>query len=226
MIYAPATHCLRKFDAVFSAPLINDIKKYIINDAPLSIGATGTWGNTYFRGHVFDSGLADAIYDLIKNTSIRSIGDFGCGPGWYVAYLRRRGFDIEGYDGNPNVEELSSKFFGDGFYCQHVDLTEEVAASEPFDMVISLEVGEHIPVKYEEIFIQNMVRNSSKYILLSWAIENQPGDGHVNCRSNDYIISKLSTYGFIHIEPISEYLRARSNQWWFQNTLMFFQSKS
>lgn len=216
----------RKLEPGISDDLVSCIKKYIFNDSPISIGKTGCWENSYLSGHVFDKGLAEGICKILNGTKIESIGDFGCGPGWYVAYLRRHGFDAEGYDGNPLVEEISSRFFGSGFYCQRVDLTEELKAEPPFDMVISLEVGEHIPEKYEDVFIQNLTRNSSKYILLSWAVENQAGDGHINCRANEYVISKLRQYGYIHVEAVSAYLRRKCIHWWFKYSLMFFQSIS
>lgn len=65
--------------------------------------------------------------------------------------------------------------------------------------------------------------NAGKYIILSWAIEGQPGDGHINCRSNKYIISKMDQLGFKLDTPASQYLRSCAGLWWFKNTLMFFE---
>ena len=90
-------------------------------------------------------------------------------------------------------------------------------------MIISLEVGEHIPDKYEDIFIHNLVRNSKKYLLLSWALPKQLGSGHVNCHTNEYIIGKMKEYGFYINTPITNYLRAKASFKWFQKTIMFFQ---
>ena len=62
---------------------------------------------------------------------------------------------------------------------------------------MSLEVGEHIPKEYEDIFINNLHNNNNKGIILSWAILGQGGFGHVNEQNNDYIKSKMSNLGYI-----------------------------
>ena len=155
--------------------------------------------------------------------NVKTIADLGCGPGWYVALFRRNGYDANGYDGNPNVEEMSAPLFGNGFYCQCVDLTDELEAEEPFDLIFSLEVGEHIPAQWEDIYLTNLTRNAVRYVLLSWAIEGQTGDGHVNCRPNSYIINKMKEQGFAVNTPVSNYLRKYADSWWLKHTIMLFE---
>jgi hypothetical protein len=84
-----------------------------------------------------------------------------------------------------------------------------------------LEVGEHIPKDYELVFLHNLC-SASDNIVLSWAIEGQSGLGHVNCQNNDYIIEKLSTFGYIYDSVTSEEARNFAELPWFKNTLMFF----
>ena len=135
-------------------------------------------------------------------------------------------YAADGYDGNPYVEEMSALFFEDGSYCQCVDLSEEVKTEEPFDAVLSLEVGEHIPADREDVFFLNLIRNARKYIALSWAVEGQCGNGHVNCRSNYYIISRMEKHGFYENRIVSQYLRSHATYWWFKNTIMFFEKQN
>jgi hypothetical protein len=104
-------------------------------------------------------------------------------------------------------------------------LTEELEAEEPFDMVISLEVGEHIPERWESIYIDNLTRNARSYILMSWAVEGQPGDGHVNGRSNEYVINQMKSRGYTINWPVSRYLRKSASLWWFKNTIMLFERR-
>jgi tryptophanyl-tRNA synthetase len=91
-----------------------------------------------------------------------------------------------------------------------------------FNLVLSLEVGEHIPAQYEQTFIDNLINSSREYIVLSWAVENQPGIGHVNCRNNDFVISEFQKRGLDYSKGSSEYLREHSTLPWFKNTLMVF----
>ena len=187
-------------------------------------------GSLYHLYHTRGVNSGDYDKKLAMDTKkeyvhVKTIADLGCGPGWYVAMLRRNGYDVQGYDGNPAVEEMSSLFFEDGFYCQNVDLTEELEAEEPFDMVMSLEVGEHIPEQWESVYIDNLTRNARSHILLSWAVEGQPGDGHVNCHSNEYIINQMKDRGFTYNCPASRYLRKSASLWWFKNTIMLFERR-
>ena len=94
-----------------------------------------------------------------------------------------------------------------------------------FDFVLSLEVGEHIPKEFEDTYINNVLKHSHNYVLLSWAIPNQGGDGHVNEQPNDYVINKITSLGFDYNEDISIGLRNSSEARWFKNTLMLFKKK-
>ena len=212
----------RKLDNKVSAKLIEYINRYLFADNEVITNSQGCWLNENLNGHCYDNKLATGLLRLFSLMEVYSIADFGCGPGWYVALLRKQGYEVEGYDGNPNVEKMSSLLFSDGFHCQYMDFTEESEAEEPFDVVMSLEVGEHIPVQWEDTFIKNLTRNARKYIILSWAAEGQYGDGHINNRPNSYIIELLCRQGFILNRPASVYLREQASLWWFKNTIMVF----
>jgi hypothetical protein len=88
--------------------------------------------------------------------------------------------------------------------------------------VFCLEVGEHIPVQYEQTFIDNVCRAAKNDIVLSWAIIGQGGDGHVNCRNNDYVINQMAIRGFTIDIGKSNQLRNCANLFWFKNTVMYF----
>lgn len=213
----------RKFHWKISTQLFDLIKKYIQLKETVHVTTHGYWQSTSYAGHYYDNGLAKGLLKLLPFMNVKTIADLGCGPGWYVALFRRNGYDANGYDGNPNVEEMSAPLFGNGFYCQCVDLTGELEAEEPFDLIFSLEVGEHIPAQWEDIYLANLTRNAVRYVLLSWAIEGQTGDGHVNCRPNSYIVNKMKKLGFSVNTPVRNYLRKSASFWWFKHTIMLFE---
>lgn len=215
----------RKVDREKSALLLRNLYRYILRPDSVSIADSGYWTSSSLKGHYFDNSLAEALLNVLRLLPVKTIADFGCGPGWYVALLRRNGYDVQGYDGNPAVEEMSSGFFDDGFCCLNVDLTEELEAEEPFDMVMSLEVGEHIPQTWETVFLDNLVRNARSHILLSWALDGPFGEGHVNCHTNEYIVERMKERGYTLNKPISRYLRMASTLWWFKDTIMFFEKR-
>jgi hypothetical protein len=174
----------------------------------------GYW-MSHEEGHVdcFDPVLAQELGVLFQG---KAVCDFGCGMGKYVDWLRKRGVECDGYDGNPNTGVLTNGM------CHTLNLAQLVQLEKQYDGVLCLEVGEHVPKQYEAIFLDNLVRHSKELIVLSWAIPRQGGDGHVNCRSNSYVIYQLWKRGFYFQPRWTALLRSNCCLSWFRNTLMVF----
>jgi len=182
-----------------------------------NINNTGYWeGKDVEDNHSYDTILSMGLVEFLKSENAESVADFGCGLGDYVKALNAAGIPAEGFDGNPYTPELS-----DGYgYVQ--DLSLPFTLNRQYDWVISLEVGEHIPYRFETNFIENLVRHGKKGIILSWAIKGQGGYGHVNCRNNPYIKKKMESYGLVNDVKAEKYLRKNSFFPWFKNTIMVF----
>ena len=50
----------------------------------------------------------------------------------------------------------------------------------------------HIPRRYENIFVENIQKNSKVGVVLSWAGLSQPGVGHENNREQGYVKKNVS----------------------------------
>lgn len=166
--------------------------------------------------HVFDEALCNAVITVCRNQGIKSIVDIGCGNGSYVRYFNHNGFNCWGYDGSPMTKQLTKGL------CARKDFSEKVDIGK-FGLVLSLEVGEHIPKEYEDIFLDNLVNAAIGLIIISWAIEGQGGDGHVNCRNNDYVIQQMENRGFFYDPVTTQYLREKASINWFGNTILVFE---
>lgn len=212
----------RKFEYSLSQRLLKQIEYYLLPEETFAISEEGYWQSRSFAGHYFDNWLSEVLGVLLVDMDVDSVVDLGCGPGWYVEALRRKGFSAVGYDGNSHVGEMSA-LFSWTYPCEQANLIEELISDEPFDLVLCLEVGEHIPMQYEDVLFQNLVRNSGRYIIMSWAVEGQGGIGHLNCRSNQYVIDKLSSLGFYENVSAKNFLRRSAKLKWFKNTIMVFQ---
>lgn len=181
----------------------------------MKINEKGYWEEVC--NHHTDQGLANAILNLVED--LDSVVDFGCGDASYVRSIKTMypNKTISAYDGNPNVVKITN---GLG---TRIDLSEKFYLGKTFDLVMSLEVAEHIPPQYESNFIQNLIVHSNSYLLISWAVPGQGGKGHVNEQPNEYVISLFENLGFEHLEEISDQLRnCISNCTWFTNTLFLF----
>jgi cyclopropane fatty-acyl-phospholipid synthase-like methyltransferase len=182
----------------------------------MAINKRGYWESGRNDSHVYDETLCIHIYNFLKNNTIKSIVDMGCGTGEYSKYFIEKNIVCDAYDGNPNTPQISN---GIG---KVLDLSVDINLNKKYDCVLSLEVGEHIPKTYEETFLRNICKHTDKYLILSWAILGQIGYGHVNCQNNDYIIKKMREHNFNYEPEISSYLRQNSTAPWFKNTIMVF----
>ena len=183
----------------------------------MKINDLGFWETTDGTGHIHDPSLAEALASYLLITGHKTVVDFGCGMGDYAKAFKALNLTVEAFDGNPNTEVLTQ---GIG----HVlDLSKTFYLQKKFDAVLSLEVGEHIPAEFEVLFLDNLCKHVRKTLILSWAIVGQKGDGHVNCKNNDYIIASVCERGFKYNKKASEELRkAATNASWFGYTLMVF----
>lgn len=180
------------------------------------VSDTGFWISNNDNEHRFVPELSQAINDYVIANNIKTIYDFGCGRGEYLQGLQELDSTLEltGFEGHQT----------DGIFNNIVkqDLSIKMELS-PVDMVISIEVGEHIPKEFEQTFIDNISNHAKGHIFLSWAIVGQSGLGHINCQNNDYIISQFADRGWKIEKDISNTTRSKMpNGIWLKNTIMIF----
>lgn len=180
------------------------------------IHANGYWvGPKNVCHHVFDPKLSEALITFFKREG--TVCDLGCGTGDYVREMRKAGIDADGYDGNPHTFSITNG------QCNVLDLTSVHHLNKKYDWILSLEVGEHIPKEFESQFIENLMVNNTKGVVLSWAVKGQGGHGHVNCQNNDYIKDIFEKHGYTNDVDAENHLRSCiSNAFWFKNTIMVF----
>jgi len=190
---------------------------------PNSFGVCSSiWDVSKADKHISSWELAKTL-EMIPADNL--IIDLGCGNGFYCDYLETKGYDVIAIEGTKGINEKS--IYKPIF---RWDLTKDlILPGLPVNTtVLSLEVGEHIPKEYEDVFINNITKHASR-VIISWGVPGQGGDGHINERSNDYIKDKMKKKGFVFDNMMTGRLRdavADSSLWWFKNTLMVFEKVS
>jgi hypothetical protein len=150
--------------------------------------------------------------------------DLGCGHNFYVSILRHYGYDAWGID----LVDLGSKWFSPGDLTLPRPVSTDVVKYDQVNM-ISLEVGEHIPESGSEQYLDNLVSFGKGNILMSWALPGQHGHGHINCQTNEWVISRMYARGYELDHQVTEDLRKAVEHChcnWFRNTLMYFKPKA
>ena len=181
-------------------------------EAKPSIDKRGFW-LTHDEGHEFDPPLANALANTFRGYRLC---DLGCGQGKYVEFLRQQQVECDGFDGNPNTPQITHGL------CGVRDLSQPIELEREYDVIMSLEVAEHIPRQYQSAYLANLTKFAKAFLVLSWAVPGQAGDGHVNNRTNSYVVWKLRRLGFQLDLEKTGLLRAQSSLVWFQNTILVF----
>ena len=150
--------------------------------------------------------------------------DVGAGIGLYVEHLRERGVYAFGVDGIEGVHKLS-----DGRVSQ-LDMTDTTAwldirqIAPRFDLVMCIEVGEHIPEQHLQAFLDNLDRIVTRRYLISWGVPGQRGHNHVSCRSPEWVANEFGKRGIALDEQKTIAARKLAGKGWDRKLLVFDRS--
>ena len=155
-----------------------------------------------------------------------SILDVGCGIGTWLSIFKKHGINnLLGIDGDYiNKEKLFSNINNHEFMPH--DLTKPLKLEKKFDLVLSLEVAEHLPEDRSDIFIESLTQLGS-YILFSAAIPGQGGDGHLNEQWPTYWEKKFNFFNFIVYDCIRPKIWTNKNiEWWYRQNIFLAVNKN
>jgi hypothetical protein len=149
-----------------------------------------------------------------------SVVDVGCGDGTWLSVFRQHGVrEILGIDREyvtGEILEIPEKEF-----LSH-DLRFPLWMDRQFDLVVSLEVAEHLPGECAETYVDSLTRLGPA-VLFSAAIPFQGGTDHVNEQWPDYWVELFGRKGFVALDPIRKHVwqHADVEYWYSQNILLF-----
>lgn len=104
----------------------------------------------YKKGGEAWASLSDEIMpqfkQFLKNTKLelKHVLDIGCGTGYYLAYLEKNGFKVDGTDSSPTAIEMTKELLGENTGNVKVtDMFKMRIAKNKFDLVISIAAIQH-----------------------------------------------------------------------------------
>jgi SAM-dependent methyltransferase len=161
---------------------------------------------------------------LLEQLPIQTVLDVGCGRGVWLDEWRKQGIDVLGVDGSyveSDKLEVPPELF------QPANLAEPLDLERKFDLVQSLEVAEHIPEKYADTFVKNLIAHGD-VIMFSAAPPGQGGEFHVNEQEYSYWRDRFAQYGYQLYDFIRPQLAKYQEvePWYRYNTLLFVRANA
>jgi cyclopropane fatty-acyl-phospholipid synthase-like methyltransferase len=163
-----------------------------------------------------------------KNIQGKVFGDVGCGEGYLIEDLHNKfGKEVWGVDGSPAFKEFVDKNIQGKI--RSVDLTKKHKLAKS-DVAISMEVGEHLPSKSADTFVDNIVSTQADVIVFTAAPPGQNGTNHINLQPPAYWEEKFNQRGYtLNKAKTSKFKKDLKNTlkhaWWYVNNIIILERK-
>lgn len=161
--------------------------------------------------------IVPMVLDLVAPSSV---ADVGCGTGEFLAVVREHGVrDVLGIDG-AWVERSRLEIPPTAF--RSADLEQPLSLGRRFDLLLSLEVAEHLPESAAWTFVTSLV-SLAPVVVFSAAIPGQGGTHHVNEQWPAYWAAQFVHHGYTGFDPFRRALWDEHEVavWYRQNIVLF-----
>lgn len=170
------------------------------------------------------SAAREVVPVVMRIVNPASVLDVGCGIGTWLKVFEENGInDYLGVDGDY-VDRDMLKISAERF--QPHDLTKTFTLNRKFDLVVSLEVAEHILEQSALAYIESLVKHGDVH-LFSAAVPGQGGQNHVNEQWPEYWQKKFAKFGFYFHDVIRPEIwdNERVDFWYKQNMFLVKKEK-
>lgn len=128
---------------------------------------------------------------LIEEFDPDTVIDFGCAIGTYLERFYENGSEIKGVEGHESAFEFAVVPIN---FLDHHDLRNPYRTEKTYDLVLSIEVAEHIPEKYADTFVGTLAE-AGDTVVMTAAPPDQGGTHHVNEKPKSYWKELMSQNG-------------------------------
>jgi SAM-dependent methyltransferase len=146
------------------------------------------------------------VASVVKHFNPSSAIDIGCGSGEVLQRFKEAGIAAKGADlSSAALEYCRSK----GLDVDRIDLENPNDVRRwQGDVVMSLEVAEHIPASFADHFVRSLIGMANKAVVITGAPPGQGGTDHVNEQPYEYWIEKFDRLGAPYSAELTSALRS------------------
>jgi len=161
------------------------------------------------------------VLELVQPTSVI---DVGCGVGTWLSVFREHGIeDIQGLEGDWVKEEMLQipveRF-------QRMDLENPDTMGRRFDLVVCLEVAEHLQADSAERFVE-FLSGLGPIVLFSAAIPHQGNTNHFNEQWPDYWAKLFAAHEYEVIDCVRDKIWSNGDVlWWYKQNILIYCARS
>jgi cyclopropane fatty-acyl-phospholipid synthase-like methyltransferase len=154
--------------------------------------------------HPWSTTTEEVVAELVDRYNPNNVIDVGCAIGVYMQEFEKYGVDVSGIEG---AEKAVENAVVDGIV--HADLRDPVPITKTADLVLCIEVAEHLHPKYADQLVETVSKcvNDGGVAILSAAPPGQRGTHHVNLQPKEYWIKKFESAGLSYAANETETLQ-------------------
>ena len=159
------------------------------------------------------------VFELFRPASLL---DVGCGAGAWLQASQDLGLAPSATLGIDGAYVPAEQFLVDRSGFLACDLSQKVRLGRRFELVVSVEVAEHLPPGRARGFVEDLVVHGD-VILFSAATPSQGGAHHVNEQWPDYWAALFAEQGYVQFDWIRPAIWANEDiAWWYRQNAMIY----
>ena len=160
-----------------------------------------TYDKDFYERHAayYDRAIPHFTNYMKENFVFESMCDLGCGPGDFLRELQNER-DVLGVDfsvGVPQTLAIDPSKYVDA------DLTKPLPFNRHFDVVMSLEVWEHLHPEFEKQYLDNVDSLTPDHVIISCAAPKQWGRHHYSPHEAQYVLDAMISRGYVFDEELT-----------------------
>lgn len=160
-----------------------------------------TYDDDFYKRHAsyYDRAIPYFTNFMKENFQFESMCDLGCGPGDFLRELQNER-DVCGVDFSVGV---STNLAIDPSRYVEADLTKPLPFKRHYDVVMSLEVWEHLHLEFEGQYLDNIDSLTPDHLIISCAAPRQWGRHHYSPHPAEYVIDTVTARGYVYDQELT-----------------------